>query len=151
MRDNEVRERFLMRPKRNKHNDIDTRILLKFLDEFYPNLSRKFELNIINIKYSNFLAHFQYAIAKKIDCVIEINEKESDIIETDNIMIDESLGQLLTYSYWYERQTNRKVRNRICLCERVNELTANTLILNKCKIYVYNRIDDNFSEYTELI
>lgn len=127
-------------------NMIETKYLLDFIKYFYKNkkVSVKYEYHLFNKKWKNCMTAWQKSCALKIDCVVELSEYTSDIIETDNLLLAETLGQLLVYKYNYEEQTNKKVRYMIALARENQELVEYAMKKHKIKIFIAK--NDQFIE-----
>ncbi len=116
-------EKFYTTPRHMNWRKEDWTKAMEYVKEIYPFKMKKYEYNLFNEKWKNCAVDWQYSTAKKIDCVIEISDTESDILESDPALWDETLGQLLVYRHHYEIQTNKKVRNMIALTRENQEQT----------------------------
>ncbi len=116
-----------------------------FVAKIYPEtLVKKYEFNLYDEDIKNCIPAWQNTCAKKIDCVIEISDEESDIIETDSTSNAENLGQLIMYKILYEKQTGRRIRNQICLCKTIDNQTAK--IMKSMGIKIYTEKNEIYTE-----
>jgi hypothetical protein len=130
------KEVYEIKPRHRSNRDLDWEQLEIFLRKFYPTETKKYEYHLFNPRWKKCFWAWQVSCALKIDCVVEITDRMSDIIETDPLLFCESLGQLLIYKYWYENQTGKKVRKMIALCREVQEQIAEVMLMHNIEIYI---------------
>ena len=120
-------ELFWTRPRHLQWRFEDWTTAMKYVDIVYPDKIKKYEYHLFNEHWKNSRKEWQRMCAKKIDCVIEISNSESDIIESDPEIADITIGQLLAYKECYEEQTGKKVRKMIALTRRGQEQTEKVM------------------------
>ena len=120
-------ELFWTRPRHLQWRFEDWTAAMKYVDIVYPDKIKKYEYHLYNERWKNSQKEWQRMCAKKIDCVIEISNTESDIIESDPEIADVTIGQLLMYKEGYEEQTGKKVRKMIALTRRGQEQTEKVM------------------------
>ena len=120
-------ELFWTRPRHLQWRFEDWTTAMKYVDIVYPDKIKKYEYHLFNERWKNSQKEWQRMCAKKIDCVIEISNTESDIIESDPEIADVTIGQLLMYKEGYEEQTGKKVRKMIALTRRGQEQTEKVM------------------------
>ena len=120
-------ELFWTRPRHLQWRFEDWTAAMKYVDIVYPDKIKKYEYHLFNERWKNSQKEWQRMCAKKIDCVIEISNTESDIIESDPEIADVTIGQLLMYKEGYEEQTGKKVRKMIALTRRGQEQTEKVM------------------------
>ena len=125
-------------------DDVKRFILFRFPD---TEKKIKYEFLLFNPRWFQCLKSWQYSTAKKIDVVVE-SPAGNFLIETDPYLRDETLGQLLTYKYWYERQ-EQKTCKIIAVCKEVQEMTANLLLISGAEIYRITETE--IKQYTKII
>ena len=120
-------ELFWTKPRHLQWRFEDWTVAMKYVDIVYPDKIKKYEYHLYNERWKNSQKEWQRMCAKKIDCVIEISNKESDIIESDPEIADVTIGQLLSYKECYEKQSGKKVRKMIALTRRGQEQTEKVM------------------------
>ena len=138
-------ELFWTRPRHLQWRFEDWTAAMKYVDIVYPDKIKKYEYHLFNERWKNSQKEWQRMCAKKIDCVIEISNTESDIIESDPEIADITIGQLLTYKECYEEQTGKKVRKMIALTRRGQEQTAKVMKKFGISMVIYHS-DEIFEE-----
>ena len=140
-----MNELFWTRPRHLQWRFEDWTAAMKYVDIVYPDKIKKYEYHLFNERWKNSQKEWQRMCAKKIDCVIEISNTESDIIESDPEIADVTIGQLLMYKEGYEEQTGKKVRKMIALTRRGQEQTAKVMKKFGISMVIYHS-DEIFEE-----
>ena len=141
-----MNELFWTRPRHLQWRFEDWTTAMKYVDIVYPDKIKKYEYHLFNERWKNSQKEWQRMCAKKIDCVIEISNTESDIIESDPEIADITIGQLLTYKECYEEQTGKKVRKMIALTRRGQEQTEKVMRKYGISMVIYNLDKETFEE-----
>ena len=139
-------ELFWTRPRHLQWRFDDWTAAMKYVDIVYPDKIKKYEYHLFNERWKNSRKEWQRMCAKKIDCVIEISNTESDIIESDPEIADVTIGQLLMYKEGYEEQTGKKVRKMIALTRRGQEQTEKVMRKYGISMVIYNLDKETFEE-----
>ena len=141
-----MNELFWTRPRHLQWRFEDWTAAMKYVDIVYPDKIKKYEYHLFNERWKNSQKEWQRMCAKKIDCVIEISNTESDIIESDPEIADVTIGQLLMYKEGYEEQTGKKVRKMIALTRRGQEQTEKVMRKYGISMVIYNLDKETFEE-----
>ncbi|QTW05493.1 hypothetical protein [uncultured archaeal virus] len=137
-------------PKHQNKKDLLWKDIDDFVNFYFLNqkISKSYEFELYNPRWFNSTKAWQISCAKKIDLVVNRND-EIYIFETDPQILDETIGQLLTYRFWYEKQEQKKVKKMIALCGEIQEQTAEVALLYGIEVWKTN-FPSGYTQYVSM-